>query len=71
MRPFDSFPALTPTESTLVQPPPHVPLHLAQGMFWEASGNLERAEDLYTEVLQENPSNEMIAKRLVRAGWGH
>eukprot|EP00195_Chlamydomonas_chlamydogama_P009581 CAMPEP_0202894790 /NCGR_PEP_ID=MMETSP1392-20130828/4111_1 /ASSEMBLY_ACC=CAM_ASM_000868 /TAXON_ID=225041 /ORGANISM="Chlamydomonas chlamydogama, Strain SAG 11-48b" /LENGTH=304 /DNA_ID=CAMNT_0049579581 /DNA_START=42 /DNA_END=956 /DNA_ORIENTATION=- len=36
-----------------------------QGMYWEASGSLDRAAELYGDALSENPTNETIAKRLV------
>eukprot|EP00798_Chlamydomonas_sp_ICE-L_P005710 gene5710-12772_t len=36
-----------------------------QGMYWEAVGEFEQAERLYFETLQENPSCEMMAKRLI------
>ncbi len=36
-----------------------------QGMYWEASGNVDKAAELYNEALAEKPGDEIIAKRLV------
>ena len=41
-----------------------------QGMYWEASGNTDKAAELYNEALDDKPGDEIIAKRLVRhAMW--
>ncbi len=42
----------------------------AQGMYWEAQGQLDQAEQIYKDMLEQQPSSEMAAKRLVR-GAGH
>lgn len=36
-----------------------------QGMFYEAQGKIEKAEEFYHDIIQEQPTNQMIAKRLV------
>ncbi|GAX84373.1 hypothetical protein CEUSTIGMA_g11795.t1 [Chlamydomonas eustigma] len=36
-----------------------------QGMFWEASGNPEKAIEIYQDVLTAKPSDEIAAKRLI------
>lgn len=36
-------------------------------MYFEASGDFVRAEELYRDLLAQHPSNEMALKRLVRA----
>ena len=42
-------------------------LPVAQGMYYEAVGRNERAEEIYKMVIGEEPSNEIIAKRMVRS----
>lgn len=37
-------------------------------MFYEAKGQVEKAEDFYHEIIKEMPTNQMISKRLVGAG---
>lgn len=36
-----------------------------QGMFWEASGVTEKAQEIYSSHLRSNPSDEIILKRQV------
>jgi hypothetical protein len=39
-------------------------------MFFEASGRLQTATELYEGVLDEQPTNQEFAKRLVRGAGG-
>jgi tetratricopeptide (TPR) repeat protein len=36
-----------------------------QGLYYEAAGKLERAEEVYAAALRDAPSNEIMAKRMV------
>ncbi|GBF88587.1 hypothetical protein Rsub_01302 [Raphidocelis subcapitata] len=38
-----------------------------QGMFYEAQGKVPRAEEFYHGIIEQQPTNQMIAKRLVAA----
>jgi hypothetical protein len=34
-------------------------------MFYEAQGKIEKAEEFYHDIIKEQPTNQIIAKRLV------
>lgn len=35
-------------------------------MYWEAQGKYEQAEEIYKDMLKDQPTNETAAKRMVR-----
>lgn len=61
LSPFAPPPSPTPT-----YPPTH-PTPCTQGMYFEATGREDKAEDLYRDFLKEQPSCDIMLKRLVRA----
>ena len=34
-------------------------------MYWEASGNVDKAVELYNQALEDKPTDDLILKRLV------
>lgn len=34
-------------------------------MYYEAQGQLDKAEEFYHDIIKEQPTNQIIAKRLV------
>lgn len=38
-----------------------------QGMYYEAQGKVEKSEDFYHDIITDQPTNQIIAKRLVAA----